>query len=223
MRLQHLILAVIWSKGHHVVANSAVDPVGVVTAFPNIGTILPRKSDAFAENEFPLELPHRDIGPDDDKVLNDPQSVPGGYYDSADRPISVTDLWERSRKLSFDSSTIGTFNPLFCNNNLASASCNTKVSANLPSGNNPLLVRCGECYTWDMNVSEYTFAGGMNIKGKLQFPLNKKVTIKTPYVIVQGEVSTYFNTVDYYWEIYASHLTKSQYFIVFHLYSSISR
>jgi len=186
MMLQHVILAfVIWSEGHRVVAESLVDPVGVVTSLHDIGTILPPESDTFAENDFPLELPHRDIGPDDDEVLDDPQYDP--------EPISVTDLW--ARKLSLASSTIGTFNPLDCNNNLAIASCNTKVSANLPSGNNPLIVRCGECYTWDMNDSERTIAGGMNIKGKLQFPPNKKVTIRTPYVIVQGEVSTYFNTV----------------------------
>jgi len=194
MRLhQNLILAVVILWGTtHVIADSSVDPDGVSASIPNAGTILPREDKVYSENDFPLELPHRDVVPaiDEEEELYGIQSnVEVDFFDSDVRQISVTDLLERSRKLSLVSSTIGTFHPLECNINLASAPCTTNVSANLPSNNNPLLVKCGECYVWDMNDSTYTLVGGINIKGKLLFPTNKKVTIRTPYVIVQGEVS----------------------------------
>jgi len=188
---QNLILAVVLLWGTtHVIADSSIDPDGVSAPIPNIGTILPREDDVYSENNFPLELPHRDIVPTDEEEerYGLQSNVEVDFFDSAVRQISVTDL---SRKLSVVSSTIGTFHPLECNINLASAPCTTKVSANLPSNNNPLLVKCGECFVWDMNDITYTLAGGINIKGKLQFPTNKKVTIRTPYVIVQGEVSLF--------------------------------
>lgn len=163
-----------------------------MTCVVNHGTILPREQVDFnEEDDFPLELPHRDIGPNEEEDFYDPQSDfdRNGSFMMTD--ISMTDIFEGSRKLSAKSSTIGTFHPLACNNALANAPCNVnKVSENLPINGNPLIVSCGDCYYWDMDDSDYTLAGGMNIEGKLLFPPNTKVTIRTPYVIVQGEVST---------------------------------
>ena len=96
-----------------------------------------------------------------------------------------------SRNLSSKSAKIGTFNRLDCNP-VSWTDCNTLVSDNLPSSNNPLTIPCGECYTFDMDGN--VTLNGLNIKGKLLFPTNHKANIYTPFVIVQGELDI---TVDH--------------------------
>ena len=94
------------------------------------------------------------------------------------------------RRLSLSSSKIGEFRPLECNNNLDSAPCDTLVSNTNIRNTVPYVVPCGKCYLFDLPDGEaHDFPAGINIKGKLKFPRNKKVTIRTPFVIVQGEVS----------------------------------
>jgi hypothetical protein len=93
------------------------------------------------------------------------------------------------RRMSEMSASIGDFHPLACNSNLENAPCNVAVSSNMPTGSNPLVIRCGECYIFDLPGNEVNFPGGINIKGKLKFPDNRKITIRTTFVIVQGEVS----------------------------------
>ena len=90
-----------------------------------------------------------------------------------------------SRSLSANSATIGTFHPLDCNP-ASWSSCDTLVSNNLPPSNEPLIIPCGQCYTFDVS-GNVTF-NGIDIKGKLLFPLNHKVNIYTKYVFVQGEL-----------------------------------
>ena len=91
--------------------------------------------------------------------------------------------------LSSESASIGTFHPLDCNVDLSAAPCTTKVSDILSSLiNSPLIIPCGECVLFDLE-QDVIIAGGLNIKGKLKFPNNQKVTIHTPFVIVQGELS----------------------------------
>ena len=92
---------------------------------------------------------------------------------------------------STTSATIGTFSPLDCNTQPWS-DCNILVSNKLPSGNDPLTIPCGQCYTFD--VGGNVTLNGLNIEGKLMFPLNHKAVISTPYVIVQGELEI---TVDH--------------------------
>lgn len=96
------------------------------------------------------------------------------------------------RRLSATSALFGEFSPLTCNP-VSWSSCTSKVSDNLPSKSSPLVIPCGQCYTFDME-GNVTFAEGINIIGKLQFPLNHKATISTPFVIVQGELEIVVDT-----------------------------
>ena len=96
-----------------------------------------------------------------------------------------TDSTDIAGILSANSAKIGTFSPLNCNP-ATFTNCSALVSNNLPAGNYPLTIPCGQCYTFDLD-GNVTLAG-LNIEGKLLFPLNHKVNILTPYVIVQGEL-----------------------------------
>jgi hypothetical protein len=115
--------------------------------------------------------------PDSDSILDDSILTTGDLLqdDTAHRKLSLT------------TSTIGNFQALDCNANLASVSCSNTVT--LPSGSNPLEIPCGQCYTFDASLGRIvTIAGGINVKGKLRFAPDVQVEITTPYVIVQGEL-----------------------------------
>ena len=96
--------------------------------------------------------------------------------------------------MSPESASIGTFHPLDCNANLTANPCTTKLSdiygKNILSTltDLPLIIPCGQCVIFDLK-KDVIIAGGLNIKGKLKFQDNQKVTIHTPFVIVQGELS----------------------------------
>ena len=116
-------------------------------------------------------------------------------YDPAPHPFLLDDegnpVERSSRILSKESAKIGTFNRLGCNP-VSWSDCTTLVSNNLPSGNDPLTIPCGQCYTFDMNGN--VTLNGIDIKGKLVFPVNHKAIVHTPFVIVQGEMEI---TVDH--------------------------
>ena len=91
------------------------------------------------------------------------------------------------RSLSPDSAKVGDFQRLDCNP-ITFSDCSTLASNNLPSNSdNPLKIPCGSCYTFDL-TGDVTIPGGLDIRGKLLFPVNHAATIFTPYVIVQGEL-----------------------------------
>lgn len=102
------------------------------------------------------------------------------------------DAEHTSRMLSPQSYNFSDFSRLDCNPSTFT-SCTETVSGNLPSGNNPLVIPCGECYTFDM-TGNVTFAGGINILGKLAFPVNHQANIHTPFVFVQGELELTVDT-----------------------------
>lgn len=90
------------------------------------------------------------------------------------------------RKLSAATAAIGDFYALDCNAGLDSQPCtNLDISGDI-AGN--LEIGCGECKLWNNPEVDVTIGGGINILGKLLFPTNHRVTIRTKYVIVQGEV-----------------------------------
>ncbi len=99
----------------------------------------------------------------------------------------------RSRSLSPDTYKFGTFHPLDCNpenNDFSNTACTTPVSTRLPAAGQPLIVPCGQCYTFDLtgNVTALS-SSGIQVEGKLRFPPNHpETTIYTPFVIVQGEL-----------------------------------
>ncbi len=125
----------------------------------------------FSSGDSPDDVPHHLLHPDEDGFPSDLDSIDHNHL---------------SRRLSESSAVIGDFSPLDCNPTSWPSTCATKVSDNLPSGSNPLVVPCGQCYTFDLtgNVT----LNGINVVGKLQFPVNHRATIHTPYVIVQGEL-----------------------------------
>ena len=94
------------------------------------------------------------------------------------------------RKLSAATAAIGDFYALDCNANLATVTCtNLEINGNIAG---KLDIGCGECKIWNSSQDVVTIGEGINILGKLLFPTNHKVTIRTKYVIVQGEVSKIF-------------------------------
>ena len=74
-----------------------------------------------------------------------------------------------------------------CNQGLDSDPCTTPFSS-LIQANSPTVVPCGTCAVVDVNCEESLTLAGLNIEGKLVFPNNRKITIKTPFVYVQGQL-----------------------------------
>ncbi len=92
------------------------------------------------------------------------------------------------RELSANSATIGNFTQLSCNDPTSPSwsSCGALVSSIIPSSDSEMLViPCGVCYTFDIE-GDVLLPGGIDIKGKLVFPLNHKASIYTSSVIVEG-------------------------------------
>ena len=171
---------------HRVNAESTIGPDGGVSnVLLDIGSLL-------LPQDIPIDEGDLNI-PDDEFHLMFPPEDPiyGVLHDPDTRLLGVDALRHEadkaSRRLSANSASIGAFSPLACNANLASQGCIKKVSDIMPTAGNPLLVPCGECYIFDLAGTEVSF-DGINIIGKLKFPNNKKVTVRTKYVIVQGEL-----------------------------------
>jgi hypothetical protein len=171
-------------------------------------SIRPHNDDEQHDDTYPLDhqqevnYPHehdRDgitlIALDADRQFE--EQLRNGQVDSKDVPRHLLLLDDKgnpvdrpSRTLSVESAKIDTFNRLSCNP-ISWPDCSTLVSNNLPSGDDHLTIPCGQCYTFDMggNVT----LNGIDIKGKLVFPLNHKAIIYTPFVIVQGELEITVN------------------------------
>jgi hypothetical protein len=84
------------------------------------------------------------------------------------------------------------FEPLNCN-----TGCNSNVESwptwkqqnfNL---NQKVTISCGACIIMDYDASDVLELKGLNIEGTLHFPNGYKITIKTPYVHVQGELQIF--------------------------------
>ena len=140
-------------------------------------------------NEFDLHY-YNDQEFQDDTTFEEMETddVDDPYYflplDDQDSPILVPSTPSTTRQLSGASAKIGTFYPLDCNP--TSWSCTSFGPGDLPTGSNPLVIPCGQCYRFD--ITGNVTLNGLDIKGKLLFPVNQKVNIFTPYVIVQGEL-----------------------------------
>ncbi len=124
----------------------------------------------------------------------DMSEVPRHLLALDDNDGTPIEIKPASRLLSPQSAQIGTFQPLDCNpDSWTSSSCSALVSDNMPSAGQPLTIPCNQCLTFDM-TGDVTFADGIDIKGKLVFPVNHQATVYTPFVIVQGELEI---TVDH--------------------------
>ena len=76
------------------------------------------------------------------------------------------------------------FLPLSCYD--ATATC-TSFSAKAYDLTQVVIIPCDECVTFDLPDGQtYNLLNGLDIQGKLVFPKNKKATIYTPFVHVQG-------------------------------------
>jgi hypothetical protein len=51
-----------------------------------------------------------------------------------------------------------------------------------------VVIPCGKCITMDLLAPNLTLAEGLDILGKLVFPDGYKLTLKTPFIRVQGEL-----------------------------------
>lgn len=84
------------------------------------------------------------------------------------------------------------FVPLSCNDNLATALCNTWTSlfGTASTFTSQIIIPCGTCIQMNHAGPELSLLGGINIIGKLIFPNNGvySLTINTATIIVQGEL-----------------------------------
>ncbi len=158
---------------------------------PNLDTSHERASSSVSAQK----LVQRDYSHDEDEEFN--ERLKNGFVNITEVPRHLLALEDdgtpinikpASRRLSAQSANIGTFHPLDCNpDSWSSSSCSALVSDNMPSAGEPLTIPCNQCLTFDM-TGNVTFADGIDIKGKLVFPVNHQATIYTPFVIVQGEL-----------------------------------
>lgn len=88
------------------------------------------------------------------------------------------------------------FRPLACNDGLSSAQCSSWSSmfSSAPSHMNEIVIPCGQCVTMDI-AGQLSLAGGLDIQGKLVFPDGNKLTLRAPYVRVQGELHMFSSKI----------------------------
>eukprot|EP00591_Stephanopyxis_turris_P010685 CAMPEP_0195530994 /NCGR_PEP_ID=MMETSP0794_2-20130614/34107_1 /TAXON_ID=515487 /ORGANISM="Stephanopyxis turris, Strain CCMP 815" /LENGTH=1734 /DNA_ID=CAMNT_0040662623 /DNA_START=145 /DNA_END=5349 /DNA_ORIENTATION=- len=80
----------------------------------------------------------------------------------------------------------GSFSPIACGASMGACENWSSKNFNL---NGPIEIGCSECVTMDItDESTITLASGLDIQGKLLIPSTAKVTIKTPVLLVQGEL-----------------------------------
>ena len=101
--------------------------------------------------------------------------------------VEIPEL-EYDRNLAEDHDDHANHMPLMCNANLSTASCAANGFSSLLGGNNDTVtVPCGQCYTMDItDGSTVELPTGLAIEGKLYFPPEASVTIKTKFVWVLG-------------------------------------
>jgi len=89
------------------------------------------------------------------------------------------------------------FVPLSCNDHLSMAPCASWSSMSFDLSSE-VIVPCGQCVTMDGwsgggggggGGGDLALPGGLNVIGKLHFPPGDLITITTPHVFVQGELS----------------------------------
>lgn len=94
------------------------------------------------------------------------------------------------------------FVPLACNANVNKVLCTSWLSK---FGDNTvhfkrIVIECGECITMDykeanMNSSKLTLLGGLDIQGKLVFPVeytpSHSLTVRSTLIVVQGQLDMY--------------------------------
>ena len=143
--------------------DDTIDPLGMHVINPDFDTEISLSRIYFPNEENSMDQADGDV-----------------QWSSSDSPVR-----------SVASAKIGTFQPLDCNSNPWSNCGSNLVSSIIASGTATLTIPCGQCYTFD--VEGNVTLGGLDIQGKLLFPLNHKVNIYTPYVVVQGELEINVN------------------------------
>mmetsp|Transcript_21119 Transcript_21119/g.30171 ORF Transcript_21119/g.30171 Transcript_21119/m.30171 type:complete len:1744 (+) Transcript_21119:152-5383(+) len=116
-----------------------------------------------------------------DSILVTPETITNVVYTN-----------EKEQQQHRDLQTLGnaSFVPLSCNSPMQSP-CDSFSSVGASYTTSGLLtIPCGKCVTMDITDNRtLTFTGGMRIIGKLDFPNSAVVMIKTPSVIIEGELS----------------------------------
>jgi len=149
------------------------------------------------EEEELLSLQEEELLRDDESATR--KLLRGGRSD-APKNDENDNIVERNKKrkrrklqlTEIDTFPIGLFAPLTCNTDAdlddVDCSADLKLFSALvaASGDEPITVPCGECYTFDMIEGATTVLSGLDIRGKLHVPPNHEGTILTPYVFVQG-------------------------------------
>jgi hypothetical protein len=90
------------------------------------------------------------------------------------------------RKLS-----AGDFSALDCNSGLEEPQAClpwTSAFSNATSHSEEVLIPCGQCYEMDLSDVTLDLTGGLDIQGKLVFPDGYKLTLKAPFIRIQGEL-----------------------------------
>lgn len=81
------------------------------------------------------------------------------------------------------------FRPLECNAVMCSKGNTTWKKLGLNSTSRPVVIPCGMCVTMDFDSNPFLeLAYGLDIQGTLIFPDGYKLTLKTPLILVQGNL-----------------------------------
>jgi hypothetical protein len=90
---------------------------------------------------------------------------------------------DEERRLDVDD-----FVPLSCNNVISNCNSWTTIFGSVAEHTSKIIVPCGTCVTMDHPGPELTLQDGIDIQGKLVFPDNYSITLRTTSIVVQGEL-----------------------------------
>lgn len=126
-----------------------------------------------------------------DMLANDAVLVWNDQDDETERMLSQRVEFEHSLDVGVNSTrrlstSIFMFEPLRCNRVRCSAGSTTWKRSNFDL-TRKVTIPCGACVVMDYDASDVlVLPRGLNIEGSLQFPNGYSITIKTPFVHVQG-------------------------------------
>lgn len=86
------------------------------------------------------------------------------------------------------------FRPLACNDGISSAQCSPWSSMFSSAPLNEIVIPCGLCVTMDV-TGVLSLPAGLDIQGKLVFPDGVNLTLRAPYVRVQGELQMFSSKI----------------------------
>lgn len=132
--------------------------------------------------------------------LDEPNTISGATNDSLSGSVVGIDseagvITPSTLRRNLQENPLDLFKPLTCNSGIESVTCVSWSTLTITPGQ-PVVIPCGQCINVDVaDGTELDLADGLDIQGKLVFPDNKKVTVRTTHVYLQGVLKIRDNNV----------------------------